>query len=207
MCYNFTMSAKGYFSNLQNRYSANFIALISFLSLMLPLSIDISYYVSRYINCGEDFTNPSFFSGQYILSTALLGSIVLFVIFPLSLLFFILLKTKRKIPTILLGVSFLFLCIVFFIIFINHYDLVNEPNAWINLLVFYFRFHKFLLPIFIAIPILCFIDFKKNILVANYNFVNNELYIVLIYIFYFYCWLQYIPFVLGLLVYFYLGLH
>ena len=52
-----------------------------------------------------------------------------------------------------------------------------------------------------------FIDFKKNILVANYNFVNNELYIVLIYIFYFYFWLQYIPFVLGLLVYFYVGLH
>ena len=196
------MSSKGYFSNLQNRYSANFIALISFLSLMLSLSIDISYYVSRYIHLGEDFTNPSFFSGQYILSTALLGSIVLFVIFPLSVFFFILLKTNRKITTILSGICTLSLCIVFFIIFINHYDLVNEPNAWINLLAFYFHFYRLFLPIFIAIPILCFIDCKKNILVTNYSFVNNELYIVLIYIFFFYFWLQYIPFVLGLLLYF-----
>ena len=196
------MSTKGYFSNLQNRYSANFIALISFLSLMLSLSIDISHYVSRYINFGENFINPSFFSGQYILSTALLGSVVLFVIFPVSFYFFILLKTKRKIPTILSGICLFSLCITFFIIFINHYDLVNEPNAWLNLLAFYFHFYKFLLPIFVTIPIFCIADYKKNILVANYNFVNNELYIVLIYIFFFYFWLQYIPFVLGLLLYF-----
>ena len=196
------MSIKDYFCNLQNRYSANFVALSSFISLMLSLSIDFGYHCIRYIRLGESFENPSFFSGQYILSTALLGSIVLFVIFPLSVFFFILLKTKNKIPTIISGVCLFSLCVAFFIIFINHYDLLNEPNAWINLLVFYFHFYKFLLPIFITIPILCIIDCKKNILVTNYSVVNNELYIVLIYIFFFYFWLQYIPFILGLLLYF-----
>lgn len=195
------MSTKGYFSNLQNRYSANFIALISFISLMLSLSCDIAYLGARYIRLGESFTNQSFFSGQYILSTAFLGSVVLFVIFPLSVFFFTLLKTKKKVVSIISAIVLIFLCISFFIIFIKHYDLVNEPNAWINLLAFYFHFYKFFLSIFITIPILCFIDCKKNILVTNYSFVNNELYIVLIYIFFFYFWLQYIPFVLGLLTF------
>ncbi len=195
------MSTKGYFSNLQNRYSANFVALISFLSLMLSLSIDISHSVERYLRLGESFTNPSFFSGQYILSTAFLGCIVLFVIFPLSVLFFLLLKTEKKIHAIIYGMSVFILCISFFIIFIRYFNLINEPNSWINFLFFYFHFYKFLLPIFIAIPVLCFVDSKKNILVSNFDFVNNELYIVLVYIFFFYFWLQYIPFVIGLLTF------
>ena len=72
------MSTKGYFSNLQNRYSANFIAMTSCISLVFA----IAYFICYLYSFGRtQFNFTELFFHSVLVSTAILGFIVLFVIY------------------------------------------------------------------------------------------------------------------------------
>ena len=197
------MSTKGYFSNLQNRYSANFIAMTSCISLVYA----IVYFICHLYNFRQsqfDLTEILFYF--LLVSTAILGFIVLFVIFPLSILFYLLLKSKEKHKNFLYIASFILLCIILCIILGNHVGLTDNINSIVFISADYIHMYKILLPIFFIIPALCMADCQKNVFVSNTNLTNNKIYKYCVYFFFYYFWLQYIPFVLGLLFCVYIGL-
>jgi len=194
------MSTKGYFSNLQNRYSANFIAITSCISLVYA----IVYFICYLYNFGRtQFNFTELFFHSVFVSTAILGFIVLFVIFPLSVPFYLLLKNKERCKNWLCIASFILLCIILCIIFGKHTGLADNNGNVLFFCIIYFNLYKILLPIFISIPILCIVDSQKNTLVSNTDFTNNKIYKCCIYFFFYYFWFQYIPFILGLLFYVY----
>ena len=201
------MSTKGYFSNLQNRYSANFIAMTSCISLVYAIVFHTIDYLPRHLQCGYNIYGWDFPFNYWFISTSIIGFIVLFVIFPLSVPFYLLLKNKEKHKNLIYIISFILLCVILCIIFGNYYELTTDINSVVSIVAIYFHMYKILLPIFFIIPALCMADCQKNILVSNTNLTNNKIYKYCVYFFFYYFWFQYIPFVLGLLVYFYVGLH
>lgn len=78
------MSTKGYFSNLQNRYSANFIAITSCISLVYAIVFHTIDYLPRHLKWGYNLYGCDFPFAYWFISTSILGFIVLFVIFPYS---------------------------------------------------------------------------------------------------------------------------
>ena len=207
MCYNFTMSAKGYFSNLQNRYSANFIAIASCISLVYAIVFHTIDYLPRNLKWGYNLYGWDFPFAYWFISTSILGFIVLFLIFPLSITFCLLLKNKNNHRNFLYVTSFILICIFLYFLFGNYYELATDINSVVSIVATYFHMYKILIPIFISIPFLCIADSQNNILISNTNLTNNKIYKCCIYFFFYYFWLQYIPFVLGLLLYFFVGLH
>ena len=197
------MSTKGYFSNLQNRYSANFIAITSCISLVYAIVIFL-FHVSNY---NQTFDLTDFIFNFWFISTAILGYIVLFIIFPLSIPIYFLLKNKIKDKIYICTTFIIMLCITLFVVLAGKYELTHDMFSSLSIVANYFHMYKILLPIFIFIPFLCIADSQKNTLVSNTDFTNNKIYKCCIYFFFYYFWFQYIPFVLGLLVYFYVGLH
>ena len=196
------MSTKGYFGNLQNRYSANFVAMASCISLVYAIVIFL-YHVSSY---NQAFDLTDFLFNFWFISTAILGYIILFIIFPLSIPVYFLLKNKIK-DKIYICITFLImLCITLFVVLAEKYELTHDMFSVLSIVANYFHMYKILLPIFIFIPFICIADSQKNILISNTNITNNKIYKYCIYFFFYYFWFQYIPFVLGLLVYFYVGL-
>ena len=197
------MSTKGYLSNLQNRYSANFIAMTSCISLVYA----IAYFICYLYSFGRtQFNFTELFFQSVFVSTAILGFIVFFVIFPLSVPFYLLLKNKERCKNWLCIASFILLCIILCIIFGKHTGLADNNGNIVFISADYIHMHKILLPIFFIIPALCMADCQKNVLVSNTNLTNNKIYKYCVYFFFYYFWLQYIPFVLGLLFCVYIGL-
>ena len=196
------MSIKDYFGNLQNRYSANFIAMSSCISFVYAIIFHTIDYLPRHLKCGYNLYGWDFPFAYWFISTSILGFTVLFVIFPLSVPFCFLLKSKDNHRNFLYIVSFTLLCIILYIILGYYYELINDIAYAVSIVAKYFKIYKLLLPIFIFIPILCIVDSQKNILISNTNLTNNKIYKFCIYVFFYYFWLQYLPFILGLLLYF-----
>ena len=99
------MSAKGYFSNLQNRHSANFIAMTSCISLVYAIVFHTIDYLPRHLKWGYNLYGWDFPFAYWLISTAILGFIVLFVIFPLSIHFCLLLKSCLHLLGVLVYLS------------------------------------------------------------------------------------------------------
>ena len=190
------MSTKGYFGNLQNRYSANFVAMASCISLVYAI-VYILCHLYHYRDWGHDIIEIMFYFG--FVSTTIIGFTTLFIIFPLCVPFYLFLKNKGKHKNFICIAAFIFLCIILCITFGNYSGLTENINNFVFLCANYFHMYKILLPIFIFIPFICIADSQKNILISNTNITNNKIYKYCIYFFFYYFWLQYFPILLGLL--------
>ncbi len=193
------MSLKNYLKNLPDYWSANFLAFVSLFCVLFTL-----YAVVR-SNLGVskfdifDFLHPTCFVMYYILNFSILGFGLLFMIFPLSIPFVYLLKpgSKKRILISFLGLILTFIAILFIVGY--YYIVQTDIGAFVALGGFYSNTFQIFLPLFIAIPIFCIFDYKKNCLIQNTFLTNNKFYRFFVSYFFYYFWLMYIPFMLGLL--------
>lgn len=160
--------------------------------------------IRDYAHCSSvsifDFISPDGLLMFYIGNFSILGFALLFMIFPLSIPFVYLLKSvsKKNILISFLGLILTFITILFIIG--KNYIVLTEFGAVIGLGGIYVHTFQFFLPLFIAIPALCVFDYKKNNLVSNAFLTNNKFYRTFIKYFFYYFWLMYIPFFLGLIL-------
>ncbi|MCM1003007.1 MAG: hypothetical protein NC408_01550 [Candidatus Gastranaerophilales bacterium] len=203
------MSLKNYLKNLPDYWSANFLAFVSLFCVLFTL-----YAVVRSnIGVSEfdifDVLHLEFFVMYYILNSSILGFGLLFMIFPLSIPFVFLLKSgsKKSILLSFLGLILTFIAILFIVG--ECYIAQTFLGAFLILGDTYSHTFQIFLPLFIAIPIFCIIDCKKNCLIPNTFLTNNKFYRFFVNYFFYYFWLMYIPFMLGLIfcLYCYIGVH
>ena len=138
------MKLQEYFSDLPNRLSANFLALIGFVNFMCMLLILIPGIKELLFG---DILAVLFFS------IVAFGLTTLLVICFLSIPFFLLLESQREKTTLIAGIVYIIIFIVILYCFTNK---ITDFSAFVGLLSIYVRACKgnhnaYILPLFSSI--------------------------------------------------------
>mgnify|MGYP001153767845 CR=1 FL=1 len=176
------MKLQEYFSDLPNRLSANFLALIGFVNFMCMLLILIPGIKELLFG---DILAVLFFS------IVAFGLTTLLVICFLSIPFFLLLESQREKTTLIAGIVYI---IIFIVI------LYCDFSAFVGLLSIYVHYNAVLFLIFLSLIIFIVIDNKIRFPIKNTLLINNKNYKLFVRVFYCYFWILYIPFAFGLFI-------
>lgn len=182
------MKLQEYFSDLPNRLSANFLALIGFVNFMCMLLILIPGIKELLFG---DILAVLFFS------IVAFGLTTLLVICFLSIPFFLLLESHREKTTLIAGIVYIIIFIVILYCFTNK---ITDFSAFVGLLSIYVHYNAVLFLIFLSLIIFIVIDNKIRFPIKNTLLINNKNYKLFVRVFYCYFGILYIPFAFGLFI-------
>lgn len=188
------MKIQEYLTDLPNKWITNFFAFLGFVSFLFLIAIstkqDFQSIVS-YLSGIVDIKNILF------CSTAFLGITATPAIFPCSVLFFLILNTQNKKHMCVYLISFFVLFFILYHYLAIHYSVITL-GTWLLIAYMYMRNILIFLPLFLLIPLVCFIFEKQHFSIKNQYLVTNKYYRIFVYIFSFYFTICYIPLMFSL---------
>ena len=194
------MNLKNYFADLPNRLSANFLAFLGFISFIFLIAITSDLSLCSVTNKWYNLQNfQEMVIGKIFSNIIFLGITGTPAIFPCSILFFLIHNNHKKKFVWLYFISLLILLLLLFQYLAKHFS-VRELGSSL-LIVFLYRGNiHIILPLFLIVPLICYVLDKKQVLISSKYLINNKYYRFFVYVFSLYFSLCYIPFLFIILL-------